>query len=48
MEPGSRRDGKERGMEPKTVVVYTKDWCSYCWRIRHLLKRKGYAFEKST
>lgn len=33
-------------MEQKTVVVCTKDWCSYCWRIRRLLKRKGYAFEE--
>jgi glutaredoxin 3 len=33
-------------MGQKTVVIYTRDWCSYCWRARRLLKRKGYAFEE--
>jgi glutaredoxin 3 len=33
-------------MAQRKVVIYTRDWCSYCWRIRRLLKRKGYAFEE--
>jgi len=27
------------------VVMYTTGWCPYCIRARHLLKRKGVAFE---
>ncbi len=32
-------------MYQKKVVIYTRDWCSYCWRAKRLLKRKGYDFE---
>ena len=33
-------------MAQKTVVIYTRDWCSFCWRAKRLLKQKGYAFRK--
>lgn len=33
-------------MEQRTVAIYTRDWRSYCWRAKRLLKRKGYAFEE--
>jgi glutaredoxin 3 len=32
-------------MEQKKIVVYSKDWCSYSWRAKCLLKHKGYDFE---
>ena len=32
-------------MIQKKIVVYSKDWCSYSWRAKRLLKRKGYDFE---
>ena len=32
-------------MAQERIVVYTRDWCSYCWRAKRLLKRKGYEFE---
>ena len=32
-------------MSQKKIVVYSKDWCSYSWRAKRLLKRKGYDFE---
>ena len=33
-------------MDQSNIVIYTKDWCPNCWRIRRLLKRKGYDFEE--
>ena len=33
-------------MDQSKVVIYTRDWCSYCWRARQLLRRKGYAFQE--
>ncbi len=33
-------------MDQKKIEVYTRSWCSYCWRAKRLLKRKGYAFEE--
>jgi len=32
-------------MNQKKIVLYSKDWCSYSWRAKRLLKRKGYYFE---
>jgi glutaredoxin 3 len=26
------------------VEIYTTPWCPYCWRAKHLLKKKGVAF----
>lgn len=28
------------------VVIYTKNYCPYCARAKHLLTRKGFAFEE--
>ncbi len=33
-------------MDRAKVTIYTRDWCSCCWRAGRLLKRKGYAFEE--
>ena len=33
-------------MGQNTVVIYTRKWCSYCWRAKRLLKWKGYTFEE--
>jgi glutaredoxin 3 len=27
------------------ILVYARDWCSYCWRVKRLLERRGYEFE---
>jgi glutaredoxin 3 len=26
------------------IEIYTTPWCPYCWRAKHLLKKKGAAF----
>ena len=30
----------------KDVVIYTKDWCSYCWSAKTLLDRKAIAYRE--
>jgi glutaredoxin 3 len=32
-------------MDQKEIVIYTKGRCLHCWRIKRLLRRRGYAFE---
>jgi glutaredoxin 3 len=32
-------------VEQKKIVLYSKDWCSYSWRAKRLLRSKGYDFE---
>ena len=32
-------------MPASRVVMYSSGWCPYCIRARHLLKKKGVAFE---
>ncbi len=32
-------------MAQNKILVYTRGWCWYGWRVRRLLKRKGYQFE---
>ena len=29
-----------------TVEIYTKTFCSYCWRAKHLLESKGVKFQE--
>lgn len=31
---------------PAKVVVYTLNYCPYCYRVKELLKKKGIAFEE--
>jgi glutaredoxin 3 len=33
-------------MPSPRITVYTKDHCPYCVRAKHLLGRKGFAFEE--
>ena len=28
----------------KSIVIYTKSWCSYCHAAKELLRRKGWTF----
>ncbi len=30
----------------KAVLIYTRDWCSFCFRAKLLLRRRGYDFEE--
>ena len=32
-------------MDQQEIAIYVKDRCRRCWRARHLLRRRGYAFE---
>jgi len=31
-----------------TVEIYTKTFCPYCWRAKHLLETKGVAYREIT
>jgi len=31
---------------PAKVIVYTLNYCPYCYRVKELLKKKGIAFEE--
>jgi glutaredoxin len=47
--PGTTRDlttdEKERTMDQLEITVYVRARCMSTWRIKRLLRRKGYAFE---
>jgi glutaredoxin 3 len=38
-------DEKERNISQQEITVYAKAGCMSTWRIKRLLRRKGYAFE---
>jgi glutaredoxin 3 len=38
-------DKRERSMDQLEITVYTRAWCVRAWRVKRLLRRKGYAFE---
>ena len=40
-----KTDEKERNMNQLEITVYAKARCMSTWRIKGLLRRKGYAFE---
>jgi glutaredoxin 3 len=32
-------------MTQKKILVFATPWCSYCWRAKRLLTKKGYTFD---
>lgn len=33
-------------MSEKSIVMYTKDWCPFCFRAKRLLRKRNYDFEE--